>query len=114
MITISEQTAKLKVFRYDPSKEEEPRYDSYEVPIEGKMSVLNTLEYIYRNIDSTLAFYSHSTCQGQNICKMCSMKVKGEPCLACQTVVEPGEEITVEPVRKDRAYRDLVPMKKSD
>lgn len=114
VVTIGEETTKLKVFRYDPAEDEEPHYDIFEVPVEGKMNVLNALEYIYRNIDSTLAFYSHSTCQGQNVCKMCSMVVEGEPCLACQTSIKADEEITVEPLWKDKVYRDLVPIRKSD
>ena len=48
----------VKIKRFDPALDKEPRYQTYEVPAEGwmKHKVVDTLRYIYENIDPTLAF----------------------------------------------------------
>lgn len=40
-------------------------FESYEIPVaEGEiLSVLNVLEYIYRELDPTLAFFDHAACR---------------------------------------------------
>lgn len=79
----------------------------YSVPVQdGDMvSVMNILEYIYQNIDSTLAFFHHAACK-QAACGRCLVKVNGKVTLACKQAVT-QDEITVEPWN-DNVVRDLI------
>ena len=53
---------KVTVFRYDPGVDLEPYYQAYEVPWETGMSAMTALDYIYNNLDGTLAYYDHAGC----------------------------------------------------
>lgn len=96
---------KVRIFRFNPPVDEEGYYETYEVPLEPKMSVLNVLDYIYENLDSTLAYYSHSACC-RGICGRCILTINGKNSLACQTEV--SGDITVEPLRGFEVIKDLV------
>jgi succinate dehydrogenase/fumarate reductase-like Fe-S protein len=102
------ETVKVSVFRYDSSSEEEPYYQSYEVPWVRGMSAMTALDYIYENLDPTLAYYHHAGCD-LGICARCVGKINGKSGLFCQTLVE--GDVTLEPRSKDRVLRDLVTVK---
>ena len=53
---MTERTITARVFRMDPSVDEEPRYQEYRVPFEEGMSAMDVLDYIYQNLDGTLAY----------------------------------------------------------
>lgn len=94
---------KVKVFRYDPSKDEEPRYETYEVPRTKHMRVLDVLEYIRDVLGKGIAF--RSSC-GIRRCGTCGVLVDGVPKLAC---FEPAEDnMTIEPLPNFPIIRDLV------
>ena len=97
----------VKIFRFDPSVDTEPHYDSFsvEVSAEEKMTVMGLLEYISKHFDSSLSFFSHSACR-HGICGRCGVKVNGKPGLACETVLT-GEDITIDPI-KPQVVRDRV------
>ncbi|MCS7139099.1 MAG: 2Fe-2S iron-sulfur cluster-binding protein [Candidatus Nezhaarchaeota archaeon] len=96
----------LKVFRYNPAKDEEPHYDTYEVPFVEGARVLDLLNYVKENLDSTLA-YRWECRAGQ--CGSCAMMVNGKAALACQTLVSPEDkEITLEPLPIFPVIKDLV------
>ena len=95
-----------KVFRYDPDADLYPTYQTYEVPCEEKMQVLQVLKEIYEKQDRTLAFRYFSC--GHKNCNSCMMVINGKPTHACMTVVEPGDSITVEPMTGNPIIRDLV------
>ena len=104
----SNKKIRVKVFRYDPAKDKEAYYVTYEVPYTPYMSVLQVLEYIRENLDGTLAFPHHAVCL-HGACGTCTAKVNGKPVLLCQKIVtEDLEEITVEPLSKEKVVRDLV------
>lgn len=48
----------VKIFRFDPSADTQPHYDTFSVEIsaEEKMTIMGLLEYIARHFDSTLSF----------------------------------------------------------
>ncbi len=96
------KVVKVKCFRFNPEEDEEPRYETYEVPLEGAMSVMNCLLYIREKLDPSLAFIVNCHL---GFCKRCMVRVNGKPCLACTTEV--NGDIVVEPIRKDRVIRDL-------
>jgi len=99
--------ALLKVHRYNPEIDEAPYFQSYLIPLpEEKMNLLQAIEYIYSEVDSTLAFRRYSC--GFQYCNSCMMLINGKPGHACTHIVEPGIEITVAPLQKKRVLRDLI------
>lgn len=102
---MSWKRVKVTVFRFDPRTDREPHYRTYEVPLADGMTVLDVLDYIYENIDPSLAYYSHAACR-YGVCGGCTLLVNGRSCLACQTPVT--GDITVEPAVKSKVVRDLV------
>ncbi len=95
----------VKIFRFNPSEDSEPGYKSYEVPLEDGMSAMNVLDYVYQNLDSTLAYYDHAGCC-LGICARCTGRINGKPGLLCQTPVL--RDVTLEPVNANRVVKDLV------
>jgi succinate dehydrogenase/fumarate reductase-like Fe-S protein len=95
----------VKVFRFDPSVDREPYYNTYEVPLERGMSAMGVLDYIYQNVDSTIAYYDHAACD-LGICARCTGTVNGKTGLFCQTIIH--DDVTLEPLSKSRVIKDLV------
>lgn len=81
---------------------------TYEVPpFAETMTVMTILDYIYQNLDHSLAYYRHSSCC-QAACGRCLVKLNGVPVLACAKEVLPDtQEITLAPAG-DKVVRDLV------
>jgi succinate dehydrogenase/fumarate reductase-like Fe-S protein len=100
-----ERTITARVFRMDPAKGEEPRYQEYRVPFEEGMSAMDVLDFIYQNLDSTLAYYDHAGCS-LGICARCNCKVNGKATLFCQFPV--SGDLTIDPISPSRVLRDLV------
>ena len=99
------KTVVVKVFRFDPSVDKEPYYKSYEVPLVSGMSAMGALDYIYQNVDSTIAYYDHAACD-LGICARCTGRVNGKPGLLCQTIIH--DDVTLEPLSKSGVIKDLV------
>ena len=99
------RTVRVSVFRYDPSTDKEPDYKHYEVPFEPGMSAMHALDYIYQNLDGSIAYYDHAAC-ALGICARCTGKINGRPGLLCQTLVQ--GDIIVEPLAASKVVRDLV------
>lgn len=102
---MSDKMIQVKVFRFDPSVDREPRYQTYPVPLEKGMSAMAALDYIYQNLDGTLSYYDHAACD-LGICARCTGMIDGKPGLFCQAVLQ--GDVTLEPVSKDRVLKDLV------
>jgi len=102
---VEKKIIKVKVFRFNPSVDKKPHYEVYEVPVDGESSVLDVLDYIYDNIDHTLAYYSHTACK-RGVCGRCTLMVNGKASLACQTAA--SGDLTIEPPQKFKVVRDLV------
>ena len=100
-----EKFINVKVFRFDPSVDKEPRYQTYQVPFEEGMSAMTALDYIYQTLDSTIAYYDHAGCD-LGICARCTGIINGKPGLFCQTVLE--GDVTLEPVSKSKVLKDLI------
>lgn len=81
---------------------------TYEVPsFSDSMTVMSVLDYIYQNLDHSLAYYRHSSCC-QAACGRCLVKLNGTPVLACAKEIPLNtEEITLAPAG-DHVVRDLV------
>ena len=102
---MQERVLNVKVFRFDPSTDKEPYYRTYQVPLEEGMSAMNALDYIYQNLDSTIAYYDHAGCD-LGICARCTGVINGKPGLFCQTVIQ--EDVTLDPTSKTKVIKDLV------
>lgn len=81
---------------------------TYDLPAFAEsMTVMSVLDYIYRNLDHTLAYYRHSACC-QAVCGRCLVRLNGSPVLACAKEIKPGtEQISLSPAN-GRVVRDLV------
>ena len=99
----------LKVFRYDPEVEDkqEPRFDDFQVPFEGGMTVLDALMYARDQYDPSLTF-RHS-CR-QAVCGSDALFINGSQRLGCQTQVADleGDTVRVEPLPHQEVEKDLV------
>lgn len=107
---MSDQKAKkdfitARVLRFDPSTDQEPHYETYEVPKYevGRQTVSKVLEYIFENLDPGISYYL--TCN-RGICNGCVAMVNGKAELLCMT--ESPDEVTIEPVPHHRVIRDLI------
>lgn len=93
---------KAKVYRYDPEVDSRPRFESYNIPFQEGMSVTNILEYIYENLDHSLAFFT--LCK-RGTCGRCLLNINGKNVLACLTEVK--GDLEVRPLKKRKVIRDL-------
>jgi len=101
----NKELSEIRVFRFDPSTDKEPRYETYRVPCTG-YTVMGVLHYIYENYDSGLAFRSGCLGKGSGRCGVCPVAVNGVSALSCQVMAEPG--MTLEPHPKFELVKDLV------
>lgn len=100
------QTIKIEVLRYNPEKDSEPHFQTFEVPFRHDTSVLQGLQYIKDHLDGSLTF--RWSCR-MAICGSCGKMVNGLPQLSCQTFLRdyyPGK-IRVEPLAHFPILRDL-------
>lgn len=97
----------LEVFRYDPDKDDEPSFQSYEVPYRKDWVILDALNYVKDNIDGSLTF--RWSCR-MGVCGSCGMMANGKPVLTCATFLHkylPGP-IRVAPLDYFPVIKDLV------
>lgn len=92
---------KVKVFRYDPKKDEKPYFETYEIEEKDKMKVLDALNYINEKYDANIAY--RSSCRAGQ-CGSCALKMNGEVVLACKAEIE--DKAVIEPAFKD-VIKDL-------
>jgi succinate dehydrogenase iron-sulfur subunit len=98
---------KVTATRYDPQKDERPRRQTYEVPYQDDMVVLDALNHIKNNLDGSLSY--RWSCR-MGICGSCGMMVNGEPKLTCAAFLRDyhPREVVVEPMANFAIIRDLV------
>ena len=99
----------LEIARYSPEQDQEPHFESFEVPVYKEWVVLDALNHIKDTVDGTLTY--RWSCR-MGICGSCGMMVNGEPKLTCATFLSSyaknGNKIRVEPLRYFPIVRDLV------
>lgn len=81
-------------------------YDTFQVPREPKMSVLDAVAKIQNSQDATLSF--RYSCRA-GMCGTCSMRVNGKNRWTCRTAVDKlkGSTITLEPLPNFPVIKDL-------
>jgi fumarate reductase iron-sulfur subunit len=103
---MSQQKKTIEITRFDPDTDEAPRTQTYEIPTEPHWKVLDALNFIKDEIDSTL---SHRWSCRMAVCGSCGMMVDGKPTLTCKKALSDyGDRITVAPLANFPVVRDLV------
>ena len=98
----------LKIFRFDPQNDKEPHYDSFIVEANPTDRLLDCLNQVRWEQDSSLA-YRMSCAHG--ICGSDGMTINGTSALACQKLVkdyDTTKEILIEPLSVFNVMKDLV------
>lgn len=99
---------KVLIDRFHPQEQRSYRME-YEIDdyATSGMTVMDLLVYITKNIDPTLACYSHSVCN-HGICKRCVLRINGKPALACTARVRDYDSLHLGPANQTHIIRDLV------
>ena len=97
------KTAQITIKRGIPGAA--PWLQTYEVPYQDGMTVLDAIVWIRSNIDQSLAV--RYSCINANACKECVMRIDGKTGYACTTPLRAGEML-IEPLPNKRLIRDLV------
>jgi fumarate reductase iron-sulfur subunit len=96
----------IEVFRYRPDVEEEGTWERYSVACRPDDSLLDVLNRIKDDVDSSLSY--RWSCR-MGVCGSCAMSVDGTPRLACATRAAALEKpARVAPLANFRVLRDLV------
>ncbi|CAK0778923.1 succinate:quinone oxidoreductase, iron-sulfur cluster binding protein [uncultured Gammaproteobacteria bacterium] len=98
----------FKIYRWNPDDGQTPKLDEFEIDLDkcGPM-VLDALNYIKDNIDSTLTF--RRSCR-EGICGSCGMNIDGMNTLACTRAIEEVKgEVKIYPLPHMDVIKDLVP-----
>ena len=102
-------SAKFEVYRYDPSKDSTPRYDTFTLDLAPHTPVLSALLKIRTDSDPSLTL--RYSCRSA-ICGSCAMVINSKSRLACQTQIGPElakhGKLVIEPMRNQEVVRDLV------
>ena len=97
---------KLKIFRFDPEKDEKPYYQTYEIEADPMDRLLDCLNRIRWEQDPTLSF--RMSC-GHGVCGSDGMRINGICGLSCQKLVKSfKEEVLIEPLPVFNVVKDLV------
>lgn len=104
---MSDKTISLTVTRYCPEEESAPTTQTYEIPYQDDMVVLDALNYIKDHLDGSLSY--RWSCR-MGVCGSCGMNVNGTPKLTCATFLKEygSSKIRVEPLANFPIIRDLV------
>jgi succinate dehydrogenase / fumarate reductase iron-sulfur subunit len=98
---------RFEILRYDPAKEEEPRFQIYDLEGDANMSVLEGILKIQDQQDPSLAF--RYACRGA-VCGSCAMSINGRLDLACRVLLGnlSSATVVIEPLPNYEIIRDLV------
>ena len=98
---------RFKIYRFNPQVDSEPRYQNYELSVLPGRRILDCLNKIKWEQDSTLAF--RLSC-AHGVCGSCAVRINGRCALACQTLVDDFKdtEILIEPLPTFTVLRDLI------
>ena len=96
----------FKILRYDPTKDEPPRFQTYVHEPKPRDSVMESLKDIRDQQDPSLSF--RYSCR-EAVCGSCAIVINGAVALSCRTLVEAsGPQIVLEPLPNMEILRDLV------
>lgn len=104
---MSQKIIEMDILRYRPELDDAPFTQTFELPYNVDMSVLEALQYVKDHLDSTISF--RWSCR-MAICGSCGMMVNGVPKLGCKAFLRDyyPKKITLEPLDNFPIERDLV------
>ncbi|GAA0300050.1 succinate dehydrogenase iron-sulfur subunit [Kineococcus aurantiacus] len=101
-------TVTLKLRRYDPEKDSEPHWETYDLTMHGTDRVLDALHKVKWEQDGTLTF--RRSC-AHGVCGSDAMRINGRNRLACKTLLKDldiKKPIVVEPIKGLPVEKDLI------
>jgi len=105
-MSIKTRQLELEIMRYDPEKDKAPWFQTYTVPCLEDWVILDAINYVKENLDTTLAY--RWSCH-MMVCGSCGMMINGEPSLTCKTFIrELPDKVRIEPLENFPIERDLV------
>jgi succinate dehydrogenase / fumarate reductase iron-sulfur subunit len=98
---------KFRVFRYNPEKDKKPYFDTFLIDTDPSERILDLLELVKDDYDSTLSF--RRSC-AHGVCGSDAMRINAKNALACKVLVKnlTSNTITVEPLLGLPVIRDLI------
>jgi len=107
---ITTQKVNFKVFRFNADKDYLPYYEDYSMDVTSEEVVLDILNRIKWDHDGSFSY--RRSCR-HGICGTCAIKVNGRSTLACKESMTEmikifGNELTIEPLSKKRAIKDMI------
>jgi succinate dehydrogenase / fumarate reductase iron-sulfur subunit len=111
---MEKRTVTFNVFRFNSERDYLPHYQKIEMEVNKDEVFLDILNRIKWEIDGSFTY--RRSCR-HGICGSCAIKVNGRSTLACKErvfdlVAVFGEELTLEPLSKKKAIKDMVVDKK--
>jgi succinate dehydrogenase / fumarate reductase iron-sulfur subunit len=105
---------KFKVFRFNGDTDVLPYYKEYKLEVSKEDVVLDVLNRIKWEFSGSLSY--RRSCR-HGICGSCAVKVNNKGVLACKERIYDlidvfGKEMTIDPLSKERAVKDLIIDKK--
>lgn len=95
----------FKLFKFQKNGKD-GKLETFKVPFEKGMRVLDALKFVQETIDPTLSF--RWNCR-VGTCGSCAVRVNGSPKLACKTeVLEESKELIIEPLKTLDVVKDLL------
>ena len=96
----------LKIFRYNPERDQKWHYETYTLEAEPTDRVLDVLEKVKAYHDGSLSF--RRSC-AHGVCGSDAMRINGRNYLACKVLVKDvGTTMTVEPLLGLKVIKDLI------
>ncbi len=97
----------LRVFRFNPEKDQQSHYDTFQLDVDPSERILDVLEQVRGYFDGTLG-YRRSCAHG--VCGSDAMRINGRNYLACKVLIRDldSSEITVEPIMGLKVIKDLI------
>jgi len=107
---ITTQQVNFKVFRFNADEDYLPYYENYDMDVTSEEVVLDILNRIKWDHDGSFSY--RRSCR-HGICGACAIKVNGRSTLACKESMNDmielfGNELTIEPLSKKRAVKDMI------
>ncbi len=100
----SQRQITIAVIRTNPETDMKPQKVVYTIPYSEKMRVMDALNYVRENIDSSLAY--RWSCRYYAKCGLCAAMLNGNPGLTCYEAVTDG--MVIAPLSNFPVIRDLV------
>jgi succinate dehydrogenase / fumarate reductase iron-sulfur subunit len=97
---------RLSIYRYDPDKDDKPRMQDYDVPLEPTDQMLLDALVRAKTMDDSISF--RRSCR-EGVCGSDAMNINGKNGLACTTkIAELKEPVVLRPLPGLPVIRDLI------